>query len=68
MVDYTLSADTAAKTVSLLYFVPKNDRATTALVALFGAQALVDLYEDPGSEAHDGAWNCFGLLENHVFS
>ena len=63
---YTLTTTLAATTVAQFHFVPKSDRAMVAFVSLFGSKGIVDLYEGPGSEEHDGAWNCFGVLENHT--
>ena len=61
---YNLSSNEAQVIVSSIVKIGKpQDDAMVAFVKTFGADAVADLWNDPGSEEHDGAWNALGALE-----
>lgn len=55
------AADAVAKIKSIASV--RDDVAMMAYVNLFGAEAVQVLYEDPGCEDHDSAWNALGALK-----
>lgn len=67
MINFNLSATEAKVAVSQITPVGNyRDDAMIAFVNLYGADGVNTLYNDPGSEEHDGAWNALGALEFHA--